>query len=112
MYKSSLRALAPNFQLRNQTVYAPLRAKFIAVSIETKLQHSSSTKANVQLATCSSAGLQQTRGLLDVRNCSSHRTPTIPTLFIHGHDLYMQSFQEQASENLSCLALCAYSPNL
>ena len=108
----SLQALAPNIHSINQTVYAPLRAKPIAVSIETKLPHSGGAKANVQLATWSGAGLHRTRELLNARNCSGHQIPTIPTLSIHGHDLLMQPFQEQGSENVSCLALCIYPPGL
>ena len=102
--QARLRSLAPRIQSINQTVYAPLRAKPIVISIETKLPHSGGAKADVQLATWSGAGLRRTRELLDLRGGSRHQIPTIPTLSIHGHDLHMQAFKEQGSDNVSRLA--------
>lgn len=79
----------------NQTMFELLRTCPIVLSIETKLPFSEGETADVQLATWTGAGLTRLRQMLS----PSEPIPTIPTLSMYGHDLYLMAFQEQLDAN-------------
>jgi len=83
----------------NQTQYAPLRQRPIAISIETKPPFTGGETADVQLSIWAGAGLMKLTQLLELQGKDSE-IPALPVLTFHGHDLYLSVIKGEGRNNV------------